>query len=138
MLNLEKLPEGYQTVYVYYSGMGEEQYFTAPSMQEAGSFVLQEKGVMEWHSAFPTHFIMRASGSYFIRGGVPVRCMEEFNVIRIASDANDEAIANSALQFSDWECSEGTLHNANEDCDCQNWSSLTEADFWDGDNSPSE
>jgi NTP pyrophosphatase (non-canonical NTP hydrolase) len=42
------------------------------------------------------------------------------------------------LELSDWECSEGTLHSANEECDCENWSSLTEADFWDGDNSPSE
>jgi hypothetical protein len=42
------------------------------------------------------------------------------------------------MELSDWECSEGTLHSANEECDCENWSSLTEADFWDGDNSPSE
>jgi hypothetical protein len=42
------------------------------------------------------------------------------------------------MQFGDWECGEGTLHSANEECNCPDYSSLTEADFWDGDNSASE
>ena len=108
MLNLDKLPEGYQTVYVYYSGMGTEQYFTAPSLLEAGNFILKEKGVMEWHSAFPTHVIMRASGSYFIRGGIPIKAYDEFNVIRIASDAND----NAPLTTDVW----GLLTKMNNNC----------------------
>ncbi len=25
------------------------------------------------------------------------------------------------MELSDWECSEGTLHSANEECTCQHW-----------------
>jgi hypothetical protein len=65
-------------------------------------------------------------------------CSEMEDVMYQWKRLKEEVGFNDMLELSDWECTEGTLHGANEECDCQNWSSLTEADFWDGDNSPSE
>ena len=69
------LPEGYQQVFVYFSGQGTQEYFTAPSMEEAAEFILSEKGQTEWNSAFATRVIVKAEGSYFfINGKIPMQC----------------------------------------------------------------
>jgi len=70
------LPEGYQPVFVYYTGNGGEQYFTAPSMEEAVKLVLSEKGETEYNSAFLTAVITKAEGSYFFRRGWSWMLME--------------------------------------------------------------
>lgn len=74
------LPEGYQTVYIYYRGNGTESYFTAPNDIEAKELVIKEKG--EIGSAFSTSVIIKANGSYFFRHGwIPVYCSDETNIM---------------------------------------------------------
>ena len=75
-MRTSNLPEGYQTVYIYYSGHGTEQYFTAPNDKEAEEFILKEKGSTEYNSAFRTGVIIEAEGSYILKRGIPVRCYE--------------------------------------------------------------
>ena len=50
----------------------------------------------------------------------------------------DQVGCDAMMEFSEWECNEGVLHSVNEECNCPDSSLLTEADFWDGDDSHSE
>lgn len=75
------LPEGYQTVYIFYPGNGTEDFFTAPNDKEAKELVIKERG--EIGSAFSTSVIIKANGSYFFRyGGIPFYCSDETNIMK--------------------------------------------------------
>ena len=81
-MNNNNLPEGYQTVYIYYRGNGTESYFTAPNDMEAKELVIKERAGIG--SAFPTSVIIMAHGSYFFRlGWIPVNCSDETNVMNL-------------------------------------------------------
>ncbi len=76
------LPERYQPVFVYFSGQGTQEYFTAPSMEEAAEFILSEKGKTEWNSAFATKVIVKTKGSFFfIDGKIPAICNAHTKVL---------------------------------------------------------
>jgi hypothetical protein len=76
------LPKGYQQVFVYFSGQGNQEYFTASSMEEAAEFILSEKEKTEWNSAFATMVIVKAEGSYFfINGKIPAICNAHTKVL---------------------------------------------------------
>ena len=77
MINLPEsyfdLPEGYQPVFVYFSGEGyHEEYFTASSKEAAVELVLKEKGVTDYNSSFIKHVLVKANRSYFFRNGIPM------------------------------------------------------------------
>lgn len=66
------LPEGYQPIFIYFSGNGGEEYFTASSKEQAAEIILKEKGATEWNSAFVTNVIVKATRPYFFRNGLPM------------------------------------------------------------------
>jgi hypothetical protein len=76
MINLPEsyfdLPEGYQPVFVYFSGEGGQEYFTASSKEAAVELVLKEKGATQYNSSFITHVLVKAAGNYFFRNGIPM------------------------------------------------------------------
>ena len=74
------LPEGYQTVYIFYPGNGTEDFFTAPNDKEARELVIKMKG--EVGAAFPTHVIIKSTSAYWFRHGwLPINCSEETNIL---------------------------------------------------------
>ena len=54
--------------------------------------------------------------------------------LRLKADV--EGIEDESHQ--EYECYHGTLHKHGDECDCDQYTSLNEADYWDGDNSASE
>jgi hypothetical protein len=74
------LPEGHQPVFIYFSGEGGQEYFTASSKEEAAELILKEKGITQWNSAFITHVIVRATRPYFFRDGIPMHISDATKV----------------------------------------------------------
>jgi hypothetical protein len=55
-----------QNIYIFFSGMGSQEYFTAPNDELAKEFIEKEKGKQTYYSAFRTQLEIVASGTYMI------------------------------------------------------------------------
>lgn len=57
---------GKQSLYIFYSGMGGQEYFTAGSDEKAKDFIKESKGWESYYSIFRTTLEVNATREYFI------------------------------------------------------------------------
>lgn len=75
------MPEGYQPVYCLFTGSGSQEYLTAPLPCEAVRLVMTERQPTKYYSMFVTGVIIKARGSYFLRGGIPLYAHPDRNLL---------------------------------------------------------
>jgi len=74
-----ELPEGFQHVFVHFSGSGLTQYFTAPSKEAASEFISsQTDHLTEYSSAWITGLFCLGKdySGFFRHGQIPLSCVE--------------------------------------------------------------
>lgn len=74
-----EIPEGFQKVYVHFTGHGTQQFFTAPSKEAASEFIsAQTDELTEWSSAWTTQLFCRATDycGFFQGGQIPIHCVD--------------------------------------------------------------